>query len=62
MSLASFLIPYKKLKIFFSMKQIFSILLLLIAGITSAQEINWMSMNEALNAQKKNPKKIFIDV
>ena len=35
------------------MKQIFSILLLLIAGITSAQEINWMSMNEALNAQKK---------
>jgi len=44
------------------MKQIFSILLLLIAGITSAQEINWMSMNEALNAQKKNPKKIFIDV
>ena len=44
------------------MKQIFSILLLLIAGITSAQEINWMSMNEALNAQKKNPKKSFIDV
>ena len=44
------------------MKQIFSILLLLIAKITSAQEINWMSMNEALNTQKKNPKKIFIDV
>ncbi|KAA1246536.1 thioredoxin fold domain-containing protein [Aquimarina sp. RZ0] len=26
-----------------------------------AQEINWMSMNEALEAQKKNPKKIFMD-
>ncbi len=26
-----------------------------------AQEINWMSMNEALKAQKKNPKKIFVD-
>ncbi|MBP2832590.1 thioredoxin fold domain-containing protein [Aquimarina sp. U1-2] len=27
-----------------------------------AQEINWMSMNEALDAQKKEPKKIFMDV
>lgn len=26
-----------------------------------AQEINWMTMNEALAAQKKNPKKIFMD-
>ncbi|WP_289023674.1 thioredoxin fold domain-containing protein [uncultured Salegentibacter sp.] len=26
-----------------------------------AQEINWMSMNEALEAQKKEPKKIFMD-
>jgi thioredoxin-related protein len=29
---------------------------------TSAQEIQWMSLNEALEAQKKEPKKIFIDV
>jgi len=28
----------------------------------SAQEIKWMSMNEALEAQKKSPKKIFMDV
>ncbi len=26
-----------------------------------AQEIKWMTMNEALAAQKKNPKKIFLD-
>ena len=29
-------------------------------GLT-AQEINWMSMNEALEAQKKEPRKIFMD-
>lgn len=28
----------------------------------SAQEINWVSMNEALKLQKKNPKKIMMDV
>lgn len=28
----------------------------------TAQEINWMSMDEALAAQEKNPKKIFMDV
>lgn len=27
----------------------------------SAQEINWMSMNEALAAQKERPRKIFVD-
>ncbi|WP_299243846.1 thioredoxin fold domain-containing protein [uncultured Aquimarina sp.] len=27
-----------------------------------AQEIKWMSMNDALEAQKKTPKKIFMDV
>lgn len=34
-----------------------------IAGVTSAisQEIKWMTMNEALAAQKKQPKKIFMD-
>lgn len=30
-------------------------------SVLTAQEINWMSMNEALEAQKKNPKKIFVD-
>lgn len=35
-------------------------LLLSVSGI-QAQEINWMSMNEALEAQKENPKKIFVD-
>ncbi|AXT51537.1 DUF255 domain-containing protein [Aquimarina sp. BL5] len=29
---------------------------------TQAQEIKWMSMNDALEAQKKTPKKIFMDV
>jgi thioredoxin-related protein len=31
-------------------------------GSISAQEINWMSMNEALEAQKQEPKKILMDV
>ena len=30
-------------------------------GISQAQEIKWMSMNEALAAQKKEPKKILMD-
>lgn len=30
--------------------------------VTQAQEIKWITMNEALAAQKKNPKKIFVDV
>lgn len=41
------------------------LLLLLFLGLLSlgihAQEIKWMSMNEALEAQKKQPKKIFVD-
>lgn len=44
------------------MKKLFVALLLLTAGMTSAQEIKWMTMNEALAAQKKVPKKIFVDV
>lgn len=44
------------------MKKIFVTLLVLISGISMAQEIKWMTMNEALEAQKKNPKKIFVDV
>ena len=31
-------------------------------GHLNAQEINWMTMNEALAAQQENPKKIFMDV
>ncbi len=34
---------------------------MLVFGLTQAQEINWMSMNEALAAQKKEPKKIMMD-
>lgn len=30
-------------------------------AVTSAQEIKWMTMNEALEAQKKQPKKILMD-
>ncbi|MEM7186637.1 MAG: thioredoxin family protein [Bacteroidota bacterium] len=36
--------------------------LLLITGSLSAQKINWMTMNEAVAAQAKNPKKIFVDM
>lgn len=35
---------------------------LLVAGNAVAQEINWMTMNEAFEAQKKEPRKIFVDV
>ena len=43
------------------MKKLF-LFLFLITGISGvAQEIEWMSMNEALEAQKKQPKKIFLD-
>lgn len=44
------------------MKKLFILLLTIVATSISAQEINWMSMQEALDAQKKNPKKIFMDV
>ncbi len=41
------------------MKTILLILALLAAGITSAQ-VQWMTMNEALAAQKKEPRKILL--
>ncbi|MFC5047381.1 thioredoxin family protein [Aquimarina hainanensis] len=44
------------------MKNLLFIFGILISGIVSSQEINWMTMNEALAAQKKHPKKIFMDV
>lgn len=44
------------------MKQIILVLALLLVGSVSAQKINWMTMNEAIAAQKEHPKKIFMDV
>ena len=38
------------------------VLLLGVAISNYAQEIEWMTMNEALEAQEENPKKIFMDV
>lgn len=44
------------------MKKIFTLVLLIFAGgFLQAQEIKWMSMNEALEAQENEPKKIFMD-
>ena len=44
------------------MRKIFLFLMLgVLSQSLTAQEINWMSMNEALEAQKKKPKKIFVD-
>lgn len=43
------------------MRYILLILIAFSANTFQAQEINWMSMNEALAAQKKTPKKIFMD-
>ena len=44
------------------MKNIILLFLLLVVGTVQSQQINWMSMDEALAAQKKHPKKIFMDV
>lgn len=44
------------------MKNIFVLVLLFVGTLVCAQEINWISMSEALAAQKENPKKIFMDV
>lgn len=43
------------------MKKVILLVLLSFSAVVSAQEIQWMSMNEALAAQKENPKKIFMD-
>ncbi|RSK41941.1 thioredoxin family protein [Mangrovimonas spongiae] len=37
------------------------VILLLLVGNISAQEINWVSLEEAVELQKKNPKKIILD-
>ncbi|MGM0636204.1 MAG: thioredoxin family protein [Bacteroidota bacterium] len=44
------------------MKTISCIISILFASLSFAQEIEWMTMNEALEAQEKTPKKIFLDV
>ena len=44
------------------MKHLLLVFAFLSVGIVSAQEIKWMTMNEALEAQKKEPKKILMDV
>jgi len=44
------------------MKNILLFLFVLTLGTVQAQQINWMTMDEALEAQKTEPKKIFMDV
>ncbi len=44
------------------MKTYISILLFLFSISISAQDINWMSLNEAIIAQEKEPRKIMLDV
>lgn len=44
------------------MKNLLFIFGFLLSCYAPAQEIKWMSMNDALEAQKKEPKKIFMDV
>ncbi len=51
-----------KFEIMYSMKWIYTLVVFLSIFGLSAQEINWMTMNEALEAQKEKPKKIFMDV
>lgn len=43
------------------MKKIIVLTLLFVNITTNAQEINWLTFNEALIAQEKKPKKIIID-
>ncbi|GHC47644.1 thioredoxin family protein [Ulvibacter litoralis] len=44
------------------MKKLLFVFTIMIVGSMSAQKINWMTMNEALELQKTTPKKIFMDV
>lgn len=44
------------------MNKLLLVLFMAIGTSTFAQKINWMTMNEALAAQKEQPKKIFMDV
>jgi len=42
-------------------KSIFLVLFTLVSIVTQAQEVKWMTMKDAVAAQKKNKKPIFID-
>src|SRR5690625_4944536 len=44
------------------MRKIFLLIFTVATFAVQAQEINWITMDEALAAQKKNPKKIVVDV
>lgn len=44
------------------MKKIFFITVLLVSISINAQEINWVSLEDAVELQKKNPKKIMVDM
>jgi thioredoxin-related protein len=44
------------------MNKIVLMFFVLVVGSIHAQKINWMTMNEALEAQKSQPKKIIMDV
>jgi len=43
-------------------KQILLVVAVLASTLSSAQQIQWMSLEEAIAAQKSTPKKIFMDV
>ena len=43
-------------------KQILLVVAVLASTLSSAQQIQWMSLEEAIAAQKITPKKIFMDV
>ena len=43
-------------------KQILLVIAVLASTLSSAQQIQWMSLEEAIAAQKTTPKKIFMDV
>jgi len=44
------------------MKKIIILLALALTSVVSAQEINWVTLEEAVELQKKTPKKIIMDV
>ena len=44
------------------MKKVIFLFLCIATAALSAQEINWMTMDEALAAQQEEPKKLFVDV
>lgn len=45
------------------MKKLVLLLIIVLTGVTTqAQEIKWVTFQEAIKAQKKNPKPIFMDV